>query len=249
MRTQAAKNKTAWEYRAYEFQNNQHGSPREEAERIMQNPDRTIRLYSKYFQDVSGLKIANPCGSHGRIATALAVKGASVTVFDISEGNRKYATELAESAGVPLEYVIGDFIETDMARYGGKFDVVLSEGGILHYFEDIDAYTSAVFGLLKSRGRLILNDFHPFHKINQTGKTYGDYFDSALYNGDVAYKRFFPEDERSAFPDCSLRFYTISEIINSVIRAGFVLKSFDEVPDYDNPKIPGMFTIVAEREN
>ena len=46
-------------------------------------------------------------------------------------------------------------------------------------------------------------------------------------------------------PKCSYRKYTISEIINSVINNGFVLRSFDEHPAWTNEKIPGEFTVVA----
>lgn len=41
------------------------------------------------------MKIANPCGSNGRIAVPLALLGADVTIFDISEENKRYALELA----------------------------------------------------------------------------------------------------------------------------------------------------------
>lgn len=54
-----------------------------------------LKKHSKYFQNVKDLKIANPCGSNGRRAVALALLGADVTVFDISEENKRYALELA----------------------------------------------------------------------------------------------------------------------------------------------------------
>lgn len=48
-------------------------------------------------------------------------------------------------------------------------------------------------------------------------------------------------------PKCSYRKYTISEIINSVINSGFMLKKFDEHPAWTNEEIPGEFTIVASK--
>lgn len=42
-----------------------------------------------YFDTYSGIKIANICGSCGKKAVPLAVLGAEVTVFDISEDNKK----------------------------------------------------------------------------------------------------------------------------------------------------------------
>ena len=44
---------------------------------------------------------------------------------------------------------------------------------------------------------------------------------------------------------CSYRKYTISGIINAIVRNGFVLEKFDEHPTWTNKEIPGEFTAVA----
>lgn len=49
-------------------------------------------------------------------------------------------------------------------------------------------------------------------------------------------------------PLCSYRKYTIGEIINSVIRNGFVMSSFDEHPSWIKPELPGEFTFVAIKQ-
>jgi SAM-dependent methyltransferase len=249
MREQAEKNKVAWEYRAYEFWNNQ-GSPVEKAKYIKNDPVARLRYHQKYFQNIEGMKIANPCGSNGRIAVPLALLGADVTIFDISEENKRYALELAECAGTDIQYIVCDCCNINLNVYTNYFDIVYSEGGILHYFSDIDIFTSKLYEITKNNGRLILSDFHPFRKINQNSnasQTCGDYFDSNMHNGDVAYKSFFPSEEQYSFPDCSLRFYTLSEIINSVIKAGFIIKEFNEHPNWNDKKIPGEFTIIADK--
>jgi 2-polyprenyl-3-methyl-5-hydroxy-6-metoxy-1,4-benzoquinol methylase len=251
MREQATKNKTAWEYRAYEFWKNQ-GTPKEIAEQLKTDPLSKLNFHQKYFKNIHGMKIANVCGSSGRRAVSLALLGADVTIFDISEENKRYAMELADCANASIKYEIGDFCETDMSLFKNFFDIAYAEGGILHYFSDIDIFIETIHELLKPNGQLILSDFHPFRKINSNGsfmfsvpQTGGDYFNSRIFNGDVAYKSFFDEDEQSYFPDCSLCFYTLSEIINAVIRAGFTIKEFNEHPNYENKKVPGLFTIYA----
>jgi len=249
VREQAEKNKIAWEYRAYEFWSNQE-SPAEKAAFLKNDPVARLRYHQKHFQNIKGLKVANPCGSNGRKAVPLALLGADVTVFDISEENKRYGLELAKCAEVDIQYVIGDFCEVDLYVYSNYFDIVYSEGGILHYFSDIDAFTSKLYEITKSGGKLILSDFHPFRKTSPNSnvpQTCGDYFDSNLHNADVAYKGYFPNEEQNAFPDCSLRYYTLSEIINSVIKSGFIIKEFNEHPHWDNIKIPGEFTIVADK--
>lgn len=245
-------NKKAWEYRAYEFWNNQY-KPEDLAAVIKENPSARLRYHQKYFRNVSGLKIANPCGSNGRIAVPLAMLGADITVFDISTENKKYALELASCAGVHINYEVCDFYEVPPDKYSGQFDIEYLEGGILHYFHDIDRLMKILFDILKPDGKLILSDFHPYRKLLFIGPyalskgptTGGDYFDKEIHSGDVAYKSFFSEKEQTGFPDCSLRFYTLSEIINAVINAGFTLKEFNEHPNWTDKRLPGEFTILA----
>lgn len=93
---------------------------------------------------------------------------------------------------------------------------------------------------------MILSDFHPLSKcMNSQGKV--NYFDTELKSGDVAYKGFFGEEEQLTFPDTSIRLYTLSDIINSVIAAGFSLQKFDEHRGWNNENIPWEFTILAEK--
>ncbi len=59
-------------------------------------------------------------------------------------------------------------------------------------------------------------------KINSSFKSWGKYMETYLY-----------------------RKYTIGEIINSVIKSGFTLRSFDEHPSWSNESVPGEFILVA----
>lgn len=78
-------NKRAWEYNAYEFWLKEEGPPSKKADKIRENPAAMLKKYSAYFDTYEGRKIANICGSCGKKAVPLAVLGAEVTVFDISQ--------------------------------------------------------------------------------------------------------------------------------------------------------------------
>lgn len=97
-----------------------------------------LKKYVNYFDAYEGVKIANICGSCGKKAIPLALLGAEVTIFDISESNKKYALEVAEAADVRISYEVCDVLEIDKEKYEDYFDVVFMEGGVLHYFHDID---------------------------------------------------------------------------------------------------------------
>ncbi len=250
MREYSKKNKTAWEYNAYEFWVTHSGTPEERAEKDVENPVGMLRKYAAYFDAYEGVRVANICGSCGKKAIPLSLLGAEVTVFDISEDNKRYAMETAAAAKTKIGYVVGDVLDIDMKTYGGYFDVVFMEGGILHYFHDINEFMQVMYSLLRPGGKLICSDFHPFTKIvdvlHLETLTMG-YFSTDIFEGEMAHARFFPEEIRSMMPKCSLRKYTVSEIINGVLGGGFTLKRFDEHPAWENDKVPGEFTIVAKK--
>ena len=248
MKEYTKQHKKAWEYNAYEFWVTHAGTPEERAKEDRADPEKMLRKYARYFDRYEGVKVANICGSCGKKAIPLALLGAEVTVFDISEENRRYAAETARAAGVPLDYVVTDVMEIDLKKYGGYFDVVFMEGGILHYFHDLDAFMGVMFSLLKPGGKMICSDFHPFTKINDSlkmGMPSVGYFSTEIIEAEMAHARFFEDEIRSRMPKCSLRKYTVSEIINAIIRSGFTLKRFDEHPSWEDDRLPGEFTAIA----
>ncbi len=207
-----------------------------------------LKNYAKFFEHCENKRIANICGSCGKKAVPLAVLGADVTIFDLSEDNRRYALEVAEAAGVMLHYEVGDVLELDVHKYAGYFDVVFMEGGVLHYFHDLDVFMGLMNLILKDNGIMILSDFHPFTKITDTlglGQKTMSYFSTEVFEGEMAHARFYPDEIRSKMPLCSYRKYTMSEIINAVIAQNFILQRLEEYPSWENKNLPGEFTIVA----
>ena len=244
-------NRKAWSYKAYEFWLQKSGPPSEAAAKMKQDPAAMLH-HLEFMGDVKGKKIANLLGSNGRKAIPLALLGAEVTVVDISTENERYAIELAQAAGVEINYIVSDVNNLDLEQIKNSFDIVYLEGGILHYFNDLDRLALIIHTILNEKGRLVLNDFHPFRKIVQTHDNKlvleGDYFDTNLKLADIAYKPYFPIAEQPDFPDCYLRYWTIGEIITAFAQAGFIIEQLIEEPGYNSFKhIPGLFTLVAKK--
>ncbi len=251
MKDYSKQNKKAWEYSAYDFWVQTSGKPEERATQALNDPIGELKKYADYFEGYEGISVANICGSCGKKAIPLALLGADVTVFDISEDNKKYALEVAQLAKANITYEVCDILEIDLNKYAGVFDVVFMEGGILHYFHDIDEFMKIMNLLLKPGGKMICSDFHPFSKISdmlELQQPTRSYFSTDIFEGEMAHARFYEKEIREQMPLCSYRKYTISEIINSVIKNNFTLQRFDEHPSWTNEMLPGEFTIIAVKD-
>jgi 2-polyprenyl-3-methyl-5-hydroxy-6-metoxy-1,4-benzoquinol methylase len=194
----SAINRAAWNTGAYEAWLVESGPPEVVAATIQRDPALTLKRVLKHLGDLTGKRVANPLGSRGKVAVALALLGADVTVFDISESNAKYARELALAAGVNLEYVVTDFMALEPADFA--FDLVLMELGILHYFMDLSALAKQIHAMLKPGSRFVVNDFHPIcskllTKLEDEASGVRvvadrDYFDASPHPGQVPYQPF-----------------------------------------------------------
>ena len=203
MKDYSEQHKKAWEYDAYDFWVRHEGTPEERAREDVADPRKMLRKHAQYFDQVNGVKIANICGSCGKKAIPLALLGAEVTVFDISEANKRYAKETAQAAKVNLHYEVCDVLEIDLAKYAQAFDAVFMEGGVLHYFHDINEFMKMMHAILKSGGKMICSDFHPFTKILDSLKLERptmSYFSTEIYEGEMAHARFYEDEIRRKIP-------------------------------------------------
>jgi SAM-dependent methyltransferase len=245
-------NGQAWSHHAYEAWNRGYGPPQQAAAKIRENPEQVLRHFGKYLGSIQGKTVANLLGSHGRRAVALALLGAKVTVVDISAGNQRYATELAQAAGVQIEYIVSDVLNWSPGERAGSFDAVVMELGILHYFVDLAPLMQLVNHLLKSEGRLILHEFHPIitkcvpREGNQAALT-GDYFSAEIIDHPVPYVGVFSKDEVSDFPSCRVRYWTLGEVVTSVASQGLFVEVLEERPHEELTHLPGTFVLVAKK--
>jgi 2-polyprenyl-3-methyl-5-hydroxy-6-metoxy-1,4-benzoquinol methylase len=238
-------NRDAWNARRYDAWVSAMGSPEVEAQSLVADPAHKLRRLLPHLGKVAGMRICSVQGSHGRVAVALGLLGAKVTVLDFGEDNRRYALELAACAGVEVDYRLGDVIEAGSLGLNGQFDAVVMELGILHYHQDLARFFDVMAGLSRDGGRLVLNEFHPVErKLFQTVEGVPhDYFNAELVMADVPN----PTGEAESLAKCAYRYWTLGEIVTAVIGAGFRIERLEEHPGWTDPTIPGTFTLVAFR--
>ncbi|EEM87015.1 SAM-dependent methyltransferase [Bacillus thuringiensis serovar pulsiensis BGSC 4CC1] len=253
-------NEKSWNTAAYEAWTNRHGAPADYAKKIMEDPMREVDHYLPYIQSPKGKRIINLLGSKGNKAVALALLGADVTVVDISASNAKYANELAEAAGVSIEYVVSDVLHVQLSE---SFDIVLLELGVLHYFLDLKPLFQKIATLLKPDGTLILRDYHPVYtKLlgvdHPSFRANGNYFDEELIEDDVAYSILLTEAQKESLPKTTIRRWTLGEIITTLAGEHFKIEKLVEehgphqrwvfpstAPEGIEEFVPGLYTLIA----
>lgn len=253
-------NEKSWNTAAYEAWTNRHGAPADYAKKIMEDPIREVDHYLPYIQSPKGKRIINLLGSKGNKAVALALLGADVTVVDISASNAKYANELADAAGVSIEYVVSDVLHVQLSE---SFDIVLLELGVLHYFLDLKPLFQKIATLLKEDGMLILRDYHPVYtKLlgvdPPSFRANGNYFDEELIEDDVAYSILLTEAQKESLPKTTIRRWTLGEIVTTLAEEHFKIEKLVEehgphqrwvfpstAPEGIEERVPGLYTLIA----
>lgn len=245
-------NGAAWNQEAYQAWIERFGTPLEAAEKLRRDPQGRISQLTPYLGDVGGKKVINLLGSHGGKALALTLLGAAVTVVDISQENAAYAKETATALGIDLDYVVSDVLQLPADRRQPDYDLVLMELGILHYFVDLEPLAALARDLLKTGGRLVLQDFHPVSTklITLTGKKQkvtGNYFDKSMETRRVAYSKHL--SDAGGVENVYLRKWTLGEVVTAFAEAGLRVIRLDESPNMkiSDIGIPKLFTLVCEK--
>jgi 2-polyprenyl-3-methyl-5-hydroxy-6-metoxy-1,4-benzoquinol methylase len=235
-------NRESWNAERYDAWVSARGTPEVEARTLVADPAHKLRRLLPHLGEVVGQRICSIQGSNGRVAVAFALLGAEVTVLDFGEDNRRYALELAAAAGVRIDYRLGDVIEAGSLGLNGSFDALVMELGILHYHQDLALFFAVMAGLAREGGLLVLNEFHPVErKLFLAPGVLHDYFSAEVVMSAVPD----PTGQGRNLGQCAQRFWTLGEIVTAAIGAGFVVERLEELPSWNDPTIPGMFTLVA----
>jgi SAM-dependent methyltransferase len=179
---------------------------------------------------VSGLDVCHLQCHIGTDTLSLARAGAQVTGIDFSPSALESAAKLAQRMGIEATWIETDVLEA-RAAVEGDFDLVYTSIGTITWLPDLDRWAAQVAGLLRAGGLFYIRDGHPaLYTLDEHADALQlkyPYFgngraqvwdDESTYVGDgkVAHSRTY----QWAHP--------LSEILNSLIRAGLQILRLDE---------------------
>ena len=221
--------KNAEDYNAYDYFAYKNGAPADRAKKIVQDPAAMLEDLAEYFEDYTGLKIAAISDTDGSYAVPMACMGAEVTIFGAFEDGKRYALKTAKAAGVSINYEVCDVLDMD-ERFFDSFDAVIIKRGTIHYFYDIETFFGNISKMLKTGGKLVCIDFHPFYKEGVC----------------LVSKHRFSNIQRQ-LPEASEKRFAITDILQAVSLCGLKITSFDEETVTDELAAKTWARLTAER--
>lgn len=162
-----------------------------------------------------------------------------VVGVDLSNQSLTYARDLADRAGVPIEYIHANVYDARQA-VTGMFDVVYTAIGVLCWLPDIDEWAQVVASLMKPGGMFFIRDDHPMF---MTIADVAPGSDAPL----IVEQPYFQQEEPLTWEDETSYVtaenapqiqntrnhqwnHSLGEIISALINAGLQINQVEEVP-------------------
>jgi SAM-dependent methyltransferase len=159
--------------------------------------------------------------------------GAKATGIDFSDAAIELARELARKTGVDAEFICSDVYDLPRVLYK-KYDIVFTSIGVLCWLRDIDKWGRIVAHYLKPHGTFLLMESHPLMWIFDDESEelrikycYWHRDEPMVWENDGTYT---DEDVEIRNKRSYEWQHTISDVLNSLIRAGLRVEEVGEYP-------------------
>jgi len=185
---------------------------------------------------VEGKDVAQICCNNGRELLSVKNMGAARCVgFDGAQGFVDQGRELAEAAGLDVEFVCTDVYDID-ERYGLSFDLVTITIGVLSWMPDLERIFSAVANLIKPEGALFIYEQHPIiEMIEPAGADSPIVWELPYFNKepyvDTDGLDYYSGEKYEAKPVTSFS-HTMADIMMAGINNGLAVEHFEEFPHH-----------------
>lgn len=233
-------NKEAWEEA---FDNKRDGWGENVVENLNHKADYYIAPVIKNEldkQNLSGKKIAQFCCNNGReLLSIIKYYKMQGVGFDIAQNLISQGKQHADQLHLPCQFIAKNILDIESTYYN-SFDVIIFTIGAITWFENLDELFAVVTKCLVPNGIMILHDFHPvMNMLALPGEErYQEgtpeviehtYFMKEPWIENNGMDYISGEYSSKTFTSFS---HSISDIINSVIKANMKLLAFNEY-DYD----------------
>lgn len=160
--------------------------------------------------------------------------GAHVTGVDFSRKTVTLARNLAKKTGLNAEFICCNLYDLTQ-HLDGQFDIVYSTYGVINWLHDLDAWASIIVKYLEPKGLFFLAEFHPFMWVFdyehpselRVRESYWSNQKPSFYQEEGTYA---DSDARVKNIETYEWSHPMSEIVNSLINAGLVIKELNEYP-------------------
>ena len=192
--------------------------------------------------DVEGLSLLHLQCHFGLDTLRWSFLGADVTGVDFSPKSIETAIKLSKRANLQAEFICAD-IYTLPEVLGGQYDIVFTSIGVLCWLNDLDAWAKIIAHYLKPGGIFYIMEGHPLlYTFDDDGKWT---FMLPYFHNQHPY---FWGDDTTDYMDTSYKAknptyewqWSISDIINALIKAGLRIEFFNEFSALDHPVYPEM---------
>ena len=163
----------------------------------------------------------------GQDTISLAREGAIVTGVDLSDKAIQKAQEISKQCDVETTFMSCDIFDLPN-HLDEQFDIVFTSYGTIGWLPDLDQWASIVSRFLKPDGHFVFVEFHPVIWMfdDELEKIEYNYFNSgAIIETEEGT---YADREAKISQECVVWNHSISDVINSLLKYGLCLESFDE---------------------
>lgn len=195
-------------------------------------------LERKELGNVKGKKLLHLMCHFGMDTLSWARLGADVIGVDFSEESIKFAKKLSKEIKTPAKFICSDIYDLEKVL-GEKYDIIFMSYGALCWLRSLKKLAKLINHFLLENGIFYIAELHPFTNVlSYDFKLQDKYFSKGP----------FVDDSSGTYTDWDADIkgktyiwsYTLSEVINSLIKEGLKIDFVHEFPFAMYEQFPGL---------